>query len=86
VSRREGITEVEASERGSSASTLVPTVLGFPRWIFWGIAMPWFAASTFTIGFALRGIRLETNDASEKHQQAIGNTSGEPAGSGGDPR
>ena len=30
----------------------VATVMGMPSWIFWGIALPWFAATVFTIFFA----------------------------------
>jgi len=29
-------------------------VLGFPSWVFWGIALPWAVALSVTIWFALR--------------------------------
>ena len=28
-------------------------VLGFPSWVFWGIALPWLAANLFTFWFCL---------------------------------
>ena len=27
---------------------------GLPKWVFWGIAVPWAAATTFTVWFALK--------------------------------
>ena len=29
----------------------VETVLGMPRWVFWGIVVPWLVADVFTIWF-----------------------------------
>jgi hypothetical protein len=34
----------------------VPTVLGVPSWVFWGVALPWLLAGVFSIVFALWGI------------------------------
>ncbi|MCB1096413.1 MAG: DUF997 family protein [Verrucomicrobiae bacterium] len=31
----------------------VPLTLGMPSWVFWGVAVPWLAATTFSIVFAL---------------------------------
>jgi hypothetical protein len=31
----------------------VPVTLGMPSWVFWGVAFPWLAATTFSIVFAL---------------------------------
>lgn len=31
----------------------IALVLGMPHWVFWGIAVPWCAASAFSIVFAL---------------------------------
>ena len=28
-------------------------ILGFPAWIFWGVAIPWLVATAFSIWFAL---------------------------------
>lgn len=28
------------------------TVLGVPRWVFWGVGVPWMGANVFTIWFA----------------------------------
>lgn len=36
-----------------------PTVAGLPTWVFWGIAVPWAAATVSTIAFALFGLRME---------------------------
>ena len=32
------------------------TILGMPAWVFWGIFLPWIAATVFTIWFALKCI------------------------------
>lgn len=32
-------------------------VFGFPSWVFWGIAVPWVAATGLTIFFALKVMR-----------------------------
>lgn len=29
------------------------TVMGIPRWVFWGVAVPWMGANLFTFGFCL---------------------------------
>ena len=29
----------------------VPTVLGIPAWVFWGVAVPWLAADVFIVVF-----------------------------------
>lgn len=29
------------------------TVLGMPRWVFWGVAVPWMASNLFTFWFCL---------------------------------
>lgn len=29
----------------------IPTVLGIPSWVFWGVALPWVAANVFTFWF-----------------------------------
>ncbi len=31
----------------------VELVLGMPSWVFWGVFVPWFGASAFTVWFAL---------------------------------
>ena len=36
-----------------SAEELQQTVLGMPRWVFWGIAVPWLASNIFTVIFCL---------------------------------
>ena len=30
----------------------VRTVWGMPRWVFWGVVVPWMAANVFTFAFA----------------------------------
>ena len=37
---------------GGTAATA--TVGGIPRWVFWGVAVPWAAASLFALWFSLR--------------------------------
>ena len=37
-----------------AGETSLQTVWGLPAWVFWGIAVPWCAATTLTIIFALR--------------------------------
>ncbi len=34
----------------------VTTTFGMPTWIFWGVALPWFLATVFSIWFAVRVI------------------------------
>ena len=34
-------------------ATVPSTVVGLPSWVFWGVAVPWLAATTFSIVFAL---------------------------------
>ena len=31
----------------------VPLFLGMPTWVFWGVAVPWVVATTFSVVFAL---------------------------------
>lgn len=37
---------------GETARTA--TVAGIPQWVFWGVAVPWAAASVFALWFSLR--------------------------------
>ncbi len=34
----------------------VAIVLGWPAWVFWGIAVPWGGATLFSVWYGLRGI------------------------------
>jgi hypothetical protein len=51
-----------------------PAVLfGFPAWVFWGVGVPWLAATLFTCWFALAQmsddaleVERETNDPEEE--------------------
>lgn len=38
-----GLTEAETTQ----------TMLGIPRWIFWGVGVPWMAANLFTFWFCM---------------------------------
>ena len=40
----------------------VPKVWGMPRWVFWGVLIPWLAADVFTIWFCCWGM---ANDSLE---------------------
>ena len=31
-------------------------VLGMPRWVFWGVLLPWILATAFSIAFGLFGV------------------------------
>ena len=35
-----------------SEAELRQTVMGVPRWVFWGVGVPWMASNVFTIWFA----------------------------------
>jgi hypothetical protein len=35
------------------AGTAVPTIFGMPSWVFWGVALPWAAATVVSSWFAL---------------------------------
>lgn len=60
---RSSYLSAEAGAEPADIAASVPLVLGLPSWVFWGIAVPWFVASTFTIVYALFGIREEQHDA-----------------------
>ena len=36
-----------------SAENIGRTVWGIPRWVFWGIAVPWMASNLFTVYFCM---------------------------------
>ncbi|MDG2124198.1 MAG: hypothetical protein P8J87_10895 [Verrucomicrobiales bacterium] len=40
------------------------TVMGFPAWVFWGVALPWLMATGWTIFFALE--LMEDEDVVEE--------------------
>ena len=37
---------------GVPADEVAATVAGIPRWVFWGVCVPWLAATAFTVVFA----------------------------------
>ena len=37
---------------GDAQDAPAETVLGFPKWVFWGVAIPWLGANVVIIGFA----------------------------------
>ena len=39
---------------GYGGTAWTDTVGGIPRWVFWGVAVPWAAASAFALWFSLR--------------------------------
>ncbi len=48
----------------------IAIVGGVPSWVFWGVAVPWFVATTFSAWFALSRMQDDsldgdTNDADE---------------------
>lgn len=40
----------EGTDRATSELSVV---FGLPKWVFWGVVVPWMAALVFSIGFAL---------------------------------
>ena len=42
------------------------TVLGIPKWLFWGIGIPWLAADAFTIWFCFR--YMKEDDLGAPHE------------------
>ena len=38
---------------GEGSGENVPTTLGLPRWVFFGVALPWVAACGFTFWFTM---------------------------------
>jgi len=38
---------------GQPADEVPAMVLGMPRWVFWGVVVPWMAANVFTFWFCL---------------------------------
>jgi len=41
----------------------IPLVLGMPGWVFWGVLVPWLAATLFSIWFGLSFIADDALDA-----------------------
>jgi len=37
-------------------------VLGFPDWVFWGVALPWIFANSVTFWFCLRVLKNEDDE------------------------
>ena len=59
----------------NSQLTAVPTVLGMPSWVAWGIAFPWIISTAFTTWFCLAYMRDDDFDehpddlaAGDKHE------------------
>ena len=46
----------------------VPTVLGIPAWVFWGVAVPWLAADVFIAVFCF--VLMTDDDLGETHEGA----------------
>ena len=44
----------------------IATVLGIPRWVFWGIAVPWLLADLFIALFCL--VLMKDDDLGEVHE------------------
>lgn len=40
-------------------------IMGFPSWVFWGIAVPWLVANLFTFWFCLFGMKDDPLEESE---------------------
>ena len=40
----------------------VSTVLGFPNWVFWGVALPWMFANGVTFWFCLHVLKNEEDE------------------------
>ena len=53
---------------GEGAIGPVPTVLGIPAWVFWGVAVPWLAADLFIVVFCF--VLMTDDDLGEVPQEA----------------
>ena len=40
----------------------ISTVLGFPDWVFWGVALPWMFANSVTFWFCLHVLKNEDDE------------------------
>lgn len=49
--------------RSPAEDETVDLVFGLPAWVFWGVALPWFAATAFTIWFAMFRMKDHPLDA-----------------------
>jgi hypothetical protein len=52
---------------GAAQDTPTEIILGFPKWVFWGIAVPWLGANIVIIGFASKFMK---DDALEDPSQS----------------
>jgi Protein of unknown function (DUF997) len=43
-----------AGRRQETDPDSIPTILGMPTWVFWGVALPWVVANVFTFWFCFR--------------------------------
>lgn len=54
-------------------SAKLDLVFGFPNWVFWGVLVPWFTATAFSVLFALRWIRDdELGETADTREPAAG--------------
>lgn len=52
---------------GYGDSAWTATVAGIPRWVLWGVAAPWGAASAFALWFSLRV--MSDDDLGEEQEE-----------------
>ncbi|MEZ5305213.1 MAG: DUF997 family protein [Verrucomicrobiales bacterium] len=57
----------------------IETVAGMPRWVFWGIAVPWLTATLASVGFAafvMRDHALEAVEGEGDEESSAGGKEG----------
>lgn len=60
------------------------TVLGIPRWTFWGLFLPWLVADVITTAFCFRFLTEDDLDAAESEASPGSSASGTGALTGAD--
>lgn len=60
----------------------VPTVMGMPSWVFWGLLLPWLAADGVTIWFCFRFIQNDDLGTVDGEESVASRTETVKAGEG----
>lgn len=64
---------------GEATDGPAQTVLGFPKWVFWGIAVPWLGANVVIISFAAMFMKDDPLEAAPALNQQQTSTPSNPA-------
>ncbi len=55
--------------QGTEVTAEIPLVFGFPAWVFWGVAVPWFASNVVTFWFCF--FRLSDDPLGEEMPSSV---------------